>query len=71
MKRGRRFLNSGIIFIFLLVAFMTIGTSRSYAGDFAEVEKILGAPGQMQEGAMIFSFPRQDLKIKIGRDPVP
>jgi len=71
MKRGRRFLNSGIIFMFLFVAFMTIGTSRSYSGDFAEVEKILGAPGQLQEGAMIFSFPRQDLKIKIGRDPVP
>jgi len=68
MKRG---VDSGIIFIFLLVAFVMTGAARSYSAEFSEVERILGGPGQMQEGAMVLSFPRQDLKMKIGGDPVP
>jgi len=71
MKRRRRFLSPGIIIIFLLMAFMIIGAGQSYSAELSEVERILGVAGQMQEGAMVFSFPRQDLKIKIGGDPVP
>ena len=41
------------------------------AADISEVEKILGVPGQMQEGAVVFSFPRTDIKVTIDGDPVP
>ncbi len=42
-----------------------------YAADFNEVEKILGVPGQMQEGAVVFSFPRSDIKVTIDGETVP
>jgi hypothetical protein len=54
-----------------LIFSITIGSNPAFPLDFREVEKILGVSGQMQEGAMVFSFPRQDLKIKIGGDSVP
>jgi len=54
---------------FLIWLMMTFGSA--YAADFGEVEKILGVPGQMQEGAVVFSFPRSDIKITIDGDPVP
>ncbi len=68
MKQGW---NRGIIFIFLAVAFLILGAAQAYSADFSEVERILGVPGQMQEGVTVFGFPRQDLKIKIGGDSVP
>ncbi len=71
MKRGVRFLNPQITLLFSLMALMVTGAAQSYSAEFSEVERILGTPGQMQEGAMVFSFPRHDLKIKIGGDPVP
>ncbi len=71
MNDGRRFLIPGMILIFILAAFMIAGSTQSYASAFSEVERILGIPGQMQEGAMIFSFPRLDLKMRVGGDPVP
>jgi hypothetical protein len=50
---------------------MIIGAPPALPADLGEVEKILGVSGQMQEGAMVFSFPRHDLKIKISGDSVP
>ncbi|MBM4288422.1 MAG: DUF1259 domain-containing protein [Deltaproteobacteria bacterium] len=41
------------------------------AVDFPAVEKILGAKGQMQEGALVVRFPRTDLKVSIAGEPVP
>ena len=57
-------------FFFLFMFFM-LGGSVLLAADFTEVEKILGAPGKMQEGVVVFSFPRGDLKVKINGEPVP
>ncbi len=41
------------------------------AGDFSEIEKILGAKGQLQEGAWVVRFPRSDLKVAIAGEPMP
>ncbi len=43
----------------------------AYAADIGEVEKVLGAKGMMQEGAVVFSFPRTDLKVTIDGESVP
>jgi hypothetical protein len=55
----------------LILCLWVIGSSVVWGVDFKEAEKILGVPGQMQEGAVVFSFPRSDLKMKIGGEPVP
>lgn len=59
------------IVVTLMLCLWAISASIAWGADFKDVEKILGVPGQMQEGVMVFSFPRNDLKIKIGGDPVP
>jgi hypothetical protein len=56
------------LFFFICVGIIF---GNAYAADFRDVEKILGVPGQMQEGAVVFSFPRSDLKITIDGEPVP
>ncbi len=53
-------------FICVMIVF-----GRAYAADINEVEKILGVKGQMQEGAVVFSFPRTDIKVTIDGEPVP
>lgn len=63
---GKRVFQGLSLLIWLM---MTFGSA--YAADFGEVERILGVPGQMQEGAVVFSFPRSDIKITIDGDPVP
>ncbi len=55
----------------LILCLWVIGSSMAWGADFKDVEKALGVAGQMQEGAMVFSFPRHDLKIKVAADPVP
>jgi hypothetical protein len=40
-------------------------------GDFREVERILGSSGQMQEGSMVFPFPRSDIKVAIHGESIP
>jgi len=56
------------LFLFVSVG---LGLSQGYAADLSEVENILGVPGQIQEGAVVFSFPRSDIKVAIDGDPVP
>jgi hypothetical protein len=71
MKQGHKIIESAILCMFTLFAFVLTGARPALSADFSEVEKILGIPGQMQEGVTVFSFPRHDLRIKIGDDPVP
>lgn len=59
------------LFHFSFCVWIIISVGSAYAADFNEVEKILGVPGQMQEGAVVFSFPRSDIKITIDGEPVP
>lgn len=56
------------LFLFISVG---LGLSQGYAADLSEVENILGVAGQIQEGAVVFSFPRSDIKVAIDGDPVP
>ncbi|MCL4501956.1 MAG: DUF1259 domain-containing protein [Deltaproteobacteria bacterium] len=41
------------------------------AADFSKVDGILGAKGQMQEGAWVVRFPRNDLKVRINGEDIP
>lgn len=41
------------------------------AGDFQEVEKILGVKGQMAGGVYVLRFPRSDLKVSINGEAMP
>ena len=71
MKRSQKSLGAGAFCMLVQFSFVVLGPGSARSADFSEVEKILGVSGQMQEGAMVFSFPRHDLKINISRDPVP
>ena len=71
MKKGHKFLETGILCMFMLFAFVLPGAGSAFSADFGQVEEILGIFGQTQEGVTVFGFPRHDLKIKIGGDPVP
>ncbi len=53
-----------------ILCLLVIGSSTAWGTDFRDVEKILGVPGQMQEGAVVFSFPRSDIKVTIDGGPV-
>ncbi len=55
----------------LTLCLWLISSSIAWGADFKDVEKILGVSGQMQEGAVVFSFPRSDIKVKIDGEPVP
>jgi hypothetical protein len=57
--------------LFYLFLFFMFGGSGLFAADLSEVEKIMGVPGKTQEGVVVFSFPRSDLKVKIHGEPVP
>lgn len=48
-----------------------LGINGVWAADFQEVEKILGAPGQMQEGAFVVRFARSDILVTIEGEPIP
>jgi hypothetical protein len=41
------------------------------AADFPEVEKILGASGQTEDGVLVVRFPRSDIKVTIDGEPMP
>jgi hypothetical protein len=71
MRRASLPSSKRILVILSLFISAIIGLTSTYAADIREAEEILGVTGQMQEGAVVFSFPRSDLKIKIEGDPVP
>jgi hypothetical protein len=48
-----------------------LGINGVWAADFQEVEKILGAPGQMQEGAFVVRFARSDILVTKEGEPIP
>ena len=65
------FLSSKAIIVHLILCLSVIGSSIAWSTDFSDVEKILGVTGQMQEGAVVFSFPRSDIRVTIDGEPVP
>jgi hypothetical protein len=63
---GKRLFAISSLFISVIISL-----ASAYAADISEAEKVLGVKGQMQEGAVIFSFPRSDIKVMIDGEPVP
>ncbi len=55
----------------LILCLWVTGSSIARGADLKDVERILGVPGQMQEGAVVFSFPRSDINVKIDGESVP
>jgi hypothetical protein len=54
----------------ILVALSASNFARADA-DLSEVAKILGFPGQMDEGAFVVRFARSDIKVSIADEPMP
>jgi len=71
MGQARTLFGTMVFVILSLFISIILGLTSAYAADIGEVEKVLGVTGQMQEGAVVFSFPRSDLKVTIDGDPVP
>ncbi len=71
MRKVRMLSGNRLSAISSLFIWVIIGLTSVYAADISEAEKILGVTGQMQEGTVVFSFPRSDLKITIDGEPVP
>jgi hypothetical protein len=60
-----------LLFLALLVGQASILVHDCSGADLSQVESVLSAKGQMQEGALIFRFPRTDIKVTIGGESVP
>lgn len=61
-----------LLILSLLIAFPLSSTVSARAGaDLKEVEKNLGFPGQMDEGALVVRFARSDIKVTIDGEPMP
>jgi len=71
MRKVRILSGNRLFAISFLFISAIIGLTSVYAADIGEAEKVLGVKGQMQEGAVVFSFPRSDIKVKIDGEPVP
>ncbi len=71
MKKALRLSDGRVIPFFALVLSAVISLNLAHAADVRQIEKILGAPGQIQEGAVVFSFPRNDLKVTIDGEAAP
>ena len=57
--------------LFSLFMFLMLGSCNLLAADFTKLEETLGVPGKTQDGVVVFSFPRSDLKVKVNGEPVP
>jgi hypothetical protein len=67
MKKQMRFK----IFLCLSIGIMASLSDAQTTGDFREVERLLGSSGQIQEGVMMFPFPRSDIKVRIHGENIP
>jgi len=65
MRKVRILSGNRLFAISSLFILAIIGSTNVYAADIGEAEKVLGVKGQMQEGPVVFSFPRSDIKVTI------
>ncbi len=63
--------SKAVICLFLLGGILAGAGLAAAEEDFQEAEKILGVKGQMQEGAWVVRFPRQDLTVALDGDSLP
>ncbi len=60
-----------VILLSFVIGMIASFSSAQTSADFREVEQALGAPGQMQEGALVVPFPRIDIRVTIHGESVP
>lgn len=54
-------------FLSILVVILSVGySSFGQQSDWADVEKVFGKKGNIQDGVFKITFPRSDLKVKVG-----
>jgi hypothetical protein len=72
-KENRVMSNSLRLFIVLpLMMLLWLSAPNSApASDLGEVAKILGFPGQMEDGAFVVRFGRSDIKVSVDGEPMP
>ena len=58
-------------FLCLFIGMMASLSSAQTTADLREVEQILGFSGQIQEGVLVMSFPRTDIKVTIHGENIP
>ena len=59
-------LNNMKKFILGLSLLLIAGGSIAQQNDWSDVEKVLGRKGNVQDGVFKITFPRSDLKVKVG-----
>lgn len=68
-------MNVSIPSVLFTIAFLTAACFTAIkvanADDLDQVEQILGAKGQVQEGSLIVRFPRSDISLTIDGQPLP
>ncbi len=69
MRRASYFQVLSFLLILSAVSMLFIGTHIIYAED--NLAEILSTGGQMKEGALVFQFPRSDIKMSINGERVP
>ena len=66
MRGSVALLRRGILlFLFSLYLTTVLGLSSGQAADLRDLEGILGRTGALQEGALVFRFPRSDIQVTI------
>jgi hypothetical protein len=60
-----------LLFLFSLCLTTVPGPSSGQAADFRDLESILGRTGEMQEGTLIFRFPRNEIQVTIDGESMP
>ncbi len=60
-----------LIFLCISIGMIVATSSAQTLPGLGEVEQILGATGQMQDGALVVPFPRSDIKVNIHGENVP
>jgi len=66
-----RFAKSSILLLSLFFSFLIMPSFARAAGDLRAVQQILGTTGQLEDGVLLFRYPRSDIKVKIGGEPIP
>jgi hypothetical protein len=60
-----------VVLSFVIALPLSMLISAPAIADFKEAEKILGFPGQMDEGAFVVRFGRSDIRVSIEGEPMP
>ncbi|MBI5571805.1 MAG: DUF1259 domain-containing protein [Desulfomonile tiedjei] len=65
------FTKSFILSLPLLLSSFIMPTFSLAAGDLRAVQQILGPFGQLEDGVLLFRYPRSDINVKVDGEPIP